>query len=240
MVIMAPPENYSGDLEDIPSMLLQTTTNTLVLGVSLVAYKDRVFRHTITKDTHILVALGALSLDNRISADEQAIFQRAKEGADKLNDLKLQGVKVVHPPGLMYVEHRKWYKPMVELFNRDADERGVGRPKWPVISIEGDDTFNMGSEGLQSGKKGGGGTGDRSAAAGKQGDRDDKGFADAGKGNSGHTDAAKGAKQSTDGSKKNTAFDHGKGAGGPTGKTAGSDDLNDAFKANLRAAFKGV
>ena len=82
-----------------------------------------------------------------------------------MNNLKLQGVKVVHPPGLMYVDHRKWYKPMVKVFNRDADGRGVGRPEWPVIAIEGDDDFEVGGEGQGSGKNDGG-MGDRFAVPG--------------------------------------------------------------------------
>ena len=74
MVVMVPPKNYLGDLEDIPSMLLQTTTNTLVLGVNSASYKGGIFRNTITKNAHILVALGALSSDNRVPTNEQAIF----------------------------------------------------------------------------------------------------------------------------------------------------------------------
>lgn len=168
-----------------------------------------------------------------------------------MNDLKLQGIKVVHPPRLMYVDHRKWYTPLVELFNRDADDRGVGKPQWPVIANEGDDTFDVGDESLEPWKKDDS-MSDRCAAAGEQGDTNDRGFVDTGKRNGEHAGATKGATQSTEGSKKNTALDHGKeadgatakvssdsgkGVGGAAGKTTGPDDLDDVFKASLRAAF---
>jgi len=125
------PGGYQGKNDDIVSILLQTTLNALVLACSSPkGYKSGIFRTTITPSTHVLVALSTLITDTRVSSKESEVFKEAKAKAGKLLELQKMGVQSVEVPGGMWKEHERWFGPLLGIFERDCERRGVGKPTW--------------------------------------------------------------------------------------------------------------
>ncbi|MCJ1437780.1 hypothetical protein MMC27_007167 [Xylographa pallens] len=126
----APPSKYNGDPEDVVSLLLQTTQTTLELACSSpTGYKRGIFQNTVTAGMHLTNALQLLSQDSHITTEEKAIFAKAVIEARKLHDLKLTNQKITQPPGDMYVTHMAWFKPLLEVFDRDYERRGCEKLK---------------------------------------------------------------------------------------------------------------
>ncbi|MCJ1404667.1 hypothetical protein MMC11_007893 [Xylographa trunciseda] len=149
-VACPPPENYNGDPEDVTSLLLQITQNMVELACSSsTGYKGGIFRNTITANVYVTDALGLLSQDSRITGTERAIFETAVIEARKLYDLKLASQKTIQVPGGMYLAHMAWFKPLLEVFDRDFERRGCKSPNWTWYTIMVDDKVvtNMPSNG---------------------------------------------------------------------------------------------
>ena len=87
------------------------------------------------RSTPILVMLGVLSRDDRLTVTEKNIFSKALVEARKLLELQLQGITVIEPKTMMYVEHLKWFKPMLRVFEKDFEARLVKKPdfKWYTL-----------------------------------------------------------------------------------------------------------
>ncbi|MCJ1245105.1 hypothetical protein MMC30_002306 [Trapelia coarctata] len=125
------PEDYTGEGDDIVSILLQTTLNAIVLAcASPKGYKSGIFRGAITPSTPLLVAFSTLCTDTRVSSKESEVFKEAKGKAGTLLELQKGGVKSVEVKGGMWEEHERWFAPVLGVFERDCERRGVGTPAW--------------------------------------------------------------------------------------------------------------
>ena len=125
---MVPPAGYKDEeLDDHVKLLLYITVEAVVLACSS-GFKGGIFMSTVTRSTPIIVMLGLLSREKTLTAVERAVFGNALVEAKKLLTLQIQGVKVVQPQMLMYLEHRKWFRPMLRVFEKDCEHRGVKKP----------------------------------------------------------------------------------------------------------------
>lgn len=129
-VIAVFPKGYRDeDLHDHVKLLLAITVQAVILGCDS-GYKNGIFRSLFTATTSIIVMLGLPARDPRLTEAERVVFANAGAGAKRLLGLQMKGITVVEPYTMMYVEHQAWFKPVLAVFERDCEARGVPTPKF--------------------------------------------------------------------------------------------------------------
>ncbi|MCJ1241320.1 hypothetical protein MMC14_009324 [Varicellaria rhodocarpa] len=139
-VCMIAPEDFKDeDLSNHVKLLLRVTVDAIILACSNESgFKGGIFRSTMQRSTPIIVMLGVLSRDDRLTATEKTIFSKALVEVRKLLELQLQGVTIIEPKTMMYLGHLKWFKPMLRVFDEDFESRLMKKPefKWYTLFPE--------------------------------------------------------------------------------------------------------
>ena len=133
MVVASPPRDFKDeDTNNHVKMLVCITVDAIVLACSNESgFRHGIFSSTMKRSTPLIVMLGLLSRDED-SSDRHGgkIFTNALVEARKLLELQIQGVTVIEPHTLMYFEHRKWFYPMLRVFEKDFEARRVKKPEF--------------------------------------------------------------------------------------------------------------
>ncbi|MCJ1383781.1 hypothetical protein MMC17_006895 [Xylographa soralifera] len=135
MVIATAPEDFKdGETNNHVKLLLCITVDAIVLACSTeYGFKHGKFSSSLKRSTPLIAMLGLLSRDEASSDHHgETIFANALVEARKLLELQIQGVTTIEPHSLMYLEHRKWFGPMLRVFEKDFEARRVEKPhfKW--------------------------------------------------------------------------------------------------------------
>lgn len=123
--------NVKGE-EIVVTVLLRMTQDALVLACALPkGYKAGVFRSTVKHSTPLLAALGTLSTDPRVSAEESEVFSEAKVKVGELLEVQKVGKgRERQEQGMLYEEYTRWFKGVLGVFERDCQRREVRVPEW--------------------------------------------------------------------------------------------------------------
>lgn len=123
--------NVKGE-ELVVTVLLQMTQDALVLAcASPKGYKAGVFRNAVEHSTPLLVALGTLSTDPRVPAQEIEVFEEAKVKVAELLEVQKAGQgRERQEQGMLYEEYPRWFKGVLGVFERDCQRREVRAPEW--------------------------------------------------------------------------------------------------------------
>ncbi|MCJ1438892.1 hypothetical protein MMC27_008282 [Xylographa pallens] len=146
MLVTSTPKDFKDEeINNDVKLLLCITVDAIVLACSTESgFKHGIFSSTMKRSTPLIVMLGLLSR-NEVSSDRhgEQIFTNALVEARKLLELQIQGVTIVEPRMLMYLDHRKWFKPMLRVFEKDFEARRVEKPDFQwytfVPEIEDED-----------------------------------------------------------------------------------------------------
>ena len=133
--MMAVPEAYKGNHPDGPSTLLMFSHQIIILGVKDASYLNSQLTNNIAINMDVLHGLSFLSINDIVPPPDQAVFEAAKLFAQKLKDLKVEGILNPEPNGILHYEFVKWFDPVLKVFDDDADSRRAQRATWPTFVI---------------------------------------------------------------------------------------------------------